>query len=505
MPVFVGCDLGTMGSKAAVVGDDGTFLGQAFEEISLHRPAAGMVEQDLLEIEASAHRVIRKALALAGSPATVAGVALSSQMSGIGTIDAHFRPATRYDSWLDTRCEPYIALLSDVADRVTELSGCPPTYSHGPKILYWREEHPETWGTIARFVAPSGFVAGRLAELSVEEAYLDRTFLHFTNLADTEAGTWSAELIAALKVDERVLPRLVDPTDVIGQVGRDGSAATGLPIGTPIAAGAGDTAAAALGAGAVVPRRAFDAAGTASVLGICLDEFRADRERRVLMASRGIVPGTYLSLAFVNGGGLALRWFRDEVATDLAGRPDAYEALDLLAATVAPGAEGLLWFPHLQGRVLPPQPHARGAWVGLTSRHGRGHLVRAILEGIAFEYALWADVAIGPAGELLEARAIGGGASSALWNQIKADVLGIPWVPTVNQECGVLGDALVAAAATGYIGDLRAAADAWQRTGPAYMPNPHHHARYRTLGRAYRALSDALIPVFDELEAARDA
>jgi xylulokinase len=501
--VFVGCDLGTMGSKAAVVADDGTILGEAFEEVPLHRPGSGLVEQDLLEIEASAHRVIREALNRAGQPAKVAGLAVSSQMSGIGTIDEAFEPATRYDSWLDTRCEPYIARMAEHADRVTELSGCPPTYSHGPKILYWREEHPETWRRIARFLPPSSFVAGRLAGLRAQDAYLDRTYLHFTNLADTAAGEWSPELLDAFDLDDRVLPRLVDPTEVIGEVSRHGAEATGLPVGTPIAAGAGDTTASSLGAGVVVPGRAFDAAGTASVLAFCLDEFRPDRGHRTLMASRGIAPGTFISLAFINGGGLALRWFRDEIAADLAGREDAYALMDRLADEVDVGSEGLLWFPHLQGRVLPPQPHARGAWVGLTSRHARGHLVRSILEGIAYEYAIWADLATTSSTELTEARALGGGAASGVWNGIKADVLGIPWVPMTQQECGVLGDALIAAAATGYVGDLVAATDAWQCTGTPLLPTAENHERYVRLTAAYRTLSDALPPVFDALEQAR--
>jgi xylulokinase len=150
----------------------------------------------------------------------------------------------------------------------------------------------------------------------------------------------------------------------------------------------------------------------------------------------------------------------------------------------------------VQGGVLPPNPHARGAWVGLTSAHTRGHLFRAILEGIAFEYARWA--ALAPV-ELGEARALGGGAGSALWNQIKADVLGIDWVPMVRQECGVLGDALIAAAATGHVDDLAASATQWQETAEPVRPDPERQRTYARLADAYRRLGEQLHPVFEQL------
>jgi len=501
MSVYVGCDLGTMGSKAAVVDEDGTILGEAYEEVPLEHPRTGWVEQDPLLIEESAHRVIARALAASGRAGDVAAVAFSGQMSGIGTIDEHFAPVTHYDSWLDTRCEPYIEQMSAAADRVVELSGCPPTYSHGPKILWWRHERPDTYARIRRFVPIGSFVAARAAGLSVADAFVDHTYLHFSNLADTQAGTWSAELLETFDVDPDVLPRVVAPTDVVGTVTREMAASSGLPVGTPVAAGAGDTTAASLGAGAVRPGRAFDAAGTASVLAICLDGFHPDLASHTLMASRGIVPGTFINLAFINGGGLALRWFRDEIAC--LADADAYRRLDALAAEVAEGSEGVLWYPHLQGRVLPPSPHARGAWVGLTSRHSHGHLYRALLEGIAFEYAEWVRLAsVAGGGVVTEARALGGGAASPLWNQIKADVLGIDWVPTVVQECGVLGDALVAAAAVGHVTDMAATIEAWQGTREPVHPRPEAHERYQRLQSVHHAMADALLPVFDQLEEA---
>jgi xylulokinase len=500
MPVFVGCDLGTMGTKAAVVDLDGRICGDAYEEVPLRTPRPGWVEQDLGEIEVSAHRTIRAALAASGRAADVAGVAFSGQMSGIGAIDEGFRPATRFDSWLDTRCEPYITAMNEHAARVVELSGCPPTYSHGPKILWWRRERPEDYRRIARFLVPGAFVAGRLCGLPARDAFIDRTYLHFSNLSDTERAAWSPELLEAFGLEERVLPRIVDPLAAVGAVSRAGEAATGLPAGTPVAAGAGDQTAASLGAGVVDPGQAFDSAGTASVFAMCADAFAPDTAHRTLMATHSVIRGVWIALAFINGGGLALRWFRDHVATSMAGDPDAYQRLDGLAAAVEPGSGGLLWLPHIQGRVLPPQPAVRGGWVGLTSGHGHGHLFRAILEGIAYEYAEWARLAAGAAGaDLREARVLGGGARSRLWNQIKADVLGIDWVPTVRQECGVLGDALIAAAATGYADDLAATAKAWQQTEEPVRPDPVRHRRYQELLVAHRELGERVVPVFERL------
>lgn len=503
MAVFVGCDLGTMGTKAAVVDEQGRMLGEAFEEVSLRSPRPGWVEQELEEIEVSAQRTIRAALEAAGDPRPVAGVAFSGQMSGIGAVDQDFRPVGPFDSWLDTRCEPYIWGLAEHAERVTRLSGCPPTYSHGPKILQWRKERPEQYRRVARFVVPGAYVAGRLCGLPASRAFVDRTYIHFSNLSDTERGAWSAELLEAFGLAEELLPEIVDPLDVVGEVDGRGEAATGLPAGTPVAAGAGDQAAASLGAGVVEPGQVFDSSGTASVLALCVDRFSPDVEHKVFMATHSVIAGTYIALAFINGGGLALRWFRDEVARLGPGEPDAFRRLDELAAAVEPGSGGLLWFPHFQGRVLPPQPSARGGWLGLTAGHGLGHMFRAILEGIAYEYAEWVRLmGARTEVELREARVLGGGARSRLWNQIKADVVGIDWLPVLRQECGVLGDALIAAAATHHVPDLAAAARAWQQTGTPVHPDSQRRGRYGRLLEAYRQLAAATGPVFERLRAA---
>lgn len=499
MVAFVGCDLGTMGTKAAVVSLDGQILGQAFEEVPVHAPHPGVVEQNLDEIEASAHRTIRTALNAAGD-LEIGGIAFSGQMSGIGTIDDRFAPATHFDSWLDSRCAPYIEEMGRIGRRVTELSGCPPTYSHGPKILWWKHERPDDFGRVRKFLVPGAYVASRMAGLGVDETFIDRTYLHFTNLADTKQAKWAEELLTGSGVDAGLLPRIVDPLDVVGEVTPDASRATGLPAGTPVVAGAGDQAAAALGAGVVAPGEAFDSSGTACVFALCLDDYAPDVEGQTFMATHSVIPGTFMSVAFINGGGLALRWFRDEVA-GMTG-PNAYERLHRLAAEVEPGSGGLLWYPHFQGKVLPPDPTARGGWLGLTGGHRRGHMFRAILEGIAYQYAEWARLMAGSGRTApKQTRALGGGARSDVWNQIKADILGIEWVPTTREECGVLGDALIAAVGTGHLprSELADTARHWQPPGSPVTPDPLRHAEYALFQEAFAGMSEATAPVFARL------
>ena len=500
MVAFVGCDLGTMGTKAAVVSLDGHILGQAFEEVPLHTPRPGVVEQSLDEIEGSANRTIRAALNQAGE-IEIGGIAFSGQMSGIGAIDENFTPAAHFDSWLDSRCAPYILEMSKEDRRVTELSGCPPTYSHGPKILWWKHERPRDFERIRKFLVPASYVAGRLSGMKIEDAFIDRTYLHFTNLADTRGAVWSKELVGRFGVDQSLLPRIVDPFEVVGAVGAEAAQLTGLAAGIPIVAGAGDQAAAALGAGVVDPGQAFDSSGTACVFALCLDAYAPDVANRTFMAAHSVIAGTFLSVAFINGGGLALRWFRDEVA-GLSEIPDAYETLHRLAREVEMGSGGLLWYPHFQGRVLPPDPNARGGWMGLTGGHQLSHMFRAILEGVAYQYAEWAGL-MSKAGGMApsQARALGGGSRSSLWNQIKADVLGIEWVPTTREDCGVLGDALIAAVGTGHlnVSDLAETAQRWQPTGESIRPDPERHTRYRKYVEAFRELAEMSGSVFGRL------
>jgi xylulokinase len=328
--------------------------------------------------------------------------------------------------------------------------------------------------------------------LRADDAFIDHTFLHFTGVADAEKGAWSADLTGRLGIDPDRLPKIVAPWQVVGEAAPERAREFGLTPGTPVAAGAGDTAASALGAGIVAPGMLFDVAGTASVLAACTDRYVADVENRVLLIMRSIVPGLWHPLAYIGGGGLALRWFRDNfvgIPEGEAEREAVYEALAEEAERVPPGAEGLFFSPHLGGRICPADPGRRGAWHGFSWGHTRAHFFRSVLESVAYEYASYLAIldALVPGLARVEARGAGGGAKSVVWNQIKADVLGVRYRRLDRPDIATWGAALVAGHAVGLIPDM---AEAARRTSEPHTPAVEPHAE---ITRMYRPIVERYV------------
>ena len=217
---LIGVDLGTSSTKAALYKQDGTLVVQYTEDVPLYTPKPGVVEQENDDFYRTAAVTVKKCIHESGvDPRDVAAIAFDSQMAGVGSVGEDFNPVTRFDSWLDMRCQPYIEYLDrEHGDRVTRLTGCPPTCDHGPKIMWWKEEEPATYQRIARFVMPAGYVAGKMVGLRGEEAFIDYTFIHFSGLSDAQRGQWSGELCETLGVELNKLPRIVEPWHIVGEV-----------------------------------------------------------------------------------------------------------------------------------------------------------------------------------------------------------------------------------------------------------------------------------------------
>ncbi len=502
---LIGIDIGTQGTKTSLFSIDGRCIADAFEQSNLISPSPGAVEQDPDEIYGSVLRTVEAVMQSSGAdPAGVLGIGMDGQMAGIMGIDGDWNAVTPYDSWLDTRCEKYIRLIkSEAEDLAVSITGCPVTYAHGPKVLWWKHERPEAYARISKFIMPSTYAAGRLAGLKAPQAYIDYTHLHFSGFGDVEGKRWSGELLDRFGVDGGKMPEVVEPTRVIGGLTRGAASQCGLLEGTPVVAGCGDSAATSLGAGVTRKGICFDVAGTASIFSCCVDSFNPDVKNKTLLYARSVIPGLWIPMAYINGGGLCIRWFRE----NLTGREKlmSYRELDEEASGLPAGSGGLIFLPHFGGRVCPNNPDVRGTWVGLNWSHGRGHMYRAILEGIAYEYAVYLKILRELAGEvpISEVLATGGGARSRVFNSIKADVLGVPYTTMSDSDTATFGSAVIAGYGTKVYNDFDQALK--QRNSELDRISVHEgrHAEYGRYTEIYAKLFSELGDTFRTLNEMR--
>ena len=484
----LGIDLGTSVVKAGIYTVDGVIHASGSCPLTLTQSGPGRAEQDLDEFYRAAAAATRSCLAGGFAPERIAAIAMAGQMAGIGIVDRQHRPLAAFDSWLDTRCGDVVdELSSTLGERIGAVAGCAPTISIGPKMLWWRRHRREVCADAASFVTAAGYVAGRASAMTGRSAFIDPSYLHFTSVADVGRAAWDESLVDAVGVDPELLPRIVESAEVVGTLSEEAAADFGLCPGVSVAAGCGDTAASALGAGVAQAGQAFDIAGTAAVFGLCLPVFAPDPAARTLMTMRAALPGRWYSLAYVGGAGQLVEWVCREVLGHSFAGPKAYADLATAASTVPPGSGGVMLSPHFSGRVAPASPSMRGSIVGLSAVTGRAHLARAALESIAFEYRHYADIAraIAPSYALTEVIGTGGGSRLDVWNQIKADVLATPYRPVVGAEAGTRGAAVVAMVAIG----LKPPPVEPSAYGPVAHPDPATARAYEAVVGSYQRWS----------------
>lgn len=488
--LVIGVDIGTQGTKAALFDAAGRVLARAMQPSRLRQPAPGVVEEDPERQVDSVCNTIRQCVRLARvSAGSVAAIGIAGQMAGIIGIDKSGLAITPYDSWLDRRCAEQMRRMNDAAgDEVLRKAGCAPSFNHGPKILWWMHERPRAFRRIRSFVQPGGYAAMRLCGLSAAGAFIDTTYLHFSGFADNARRRWDEGLCRAFGLDRSLLPRIVEPTEIIGEIAPAMARRCGLRGAVCVVAGCGDTAASFLSCGATREGICVDVAGTASVFAATTTSFRADRKHRVIGCGRSATPGLWHPCAYVNGGGMNLEWFRKRVSKT------SFETLNRQAGALPWREDDPLFVPHMEGRSCPGQPALRGAWVNLSWTHTRAHLYRAILESVALEYGLYRDIVLKLNRDLRirEIRITGGGEKSGLWNHIKATVLDAPLVRIAGGEGTPMGAAIVAAVGVGLAASVRAAADVRVRTGRRTVGDKSARAFARRRLDRYRRLIDLL-------------
>ena len=412
-------------------------------------------------------------------------------MHGAVMLDEQDRVVRPALIWCDVRTDKQCEELTEKigADRLIQLT-CNPALPNFTltKFLWVREHEPENWKRVRSVMLPKDYVRFRMTG----ERAIDVADASGTLLLDVAHRRWSSEMLEATQIDERILPKVYESQEVCGKISAEGAAATGLKPGTPVVAGAGDQAAGATGMGIVVPGAVSATIGTSGVVFAATDRPALDPKGRLHTFCHAI-PGRWHVMGVTQAAGLSLRWFRDNLGSE---RGSTNVSLRK-HRKVAPGADGLLWTPYLMGERTPHlDGQARAALVGLTASHTRGHIVRAILEGVAFSlrdsFTIFEEMNV----PVRSIRLGGGGARSNLWRQIQADVYGHEVEIVEAEEGAAYGAAILAGVGAALWPSVDAACDAVIRVTQRVAVKPNVVSKMNESYAAFRRVYPATRSVF---------
>ena len=502
MDYVLGCDIGSQGVKVVLVSAEGRLAGEAGAPYAIEYPYPTWAEQPAGRwIEALKQSIARLIHETGVSPAQIKALGLDAQVDGLVPVDVAGKPVRSAIIWMDRRAVSQVETVQRACSpqQVFRISGLNlDPYHVAPKIMWFKENQPELYEKSRYFLLPGSYVAYYLTgEMGVD--YSNASSMLLLDVASKE---WSDELCEVFQIPKDRLPPVYPANRILGTLTGTAAGELGLLPETRVTVGCGDEHAACLGAGVIVPGLVCDIAGTAEPV--------AAASARLYFDETGLVethchadPDLWLleNPGFVSGANY--RWFRDqfggsEVSAALERNVNPYELLNSLAEKVPPGSDGLIMLPCLMGAVTPTwNSAARGTFLGFTLTHTREHYVRAVLEASAYALRDITDQMQHMGLELREIRAVGGGARSPLWRQIKADVTGLPVVKMETVETTALGAALLALDGAGMVGSLAQAVQAAVKTVETREPNPVSQARYQDYYQVYRKAYFALLPVFE--------
>jgi len=484
---WMGIDVGTGGTRALLVDAQGAVKG-AFtaphEDMRMDQPL--WAEQRPENWWDAAQIAIRGVFAETGvTGSEVTGIGLSGQMHGLTLLDASdhiVRPAL---IWCDQRSQPQVDYVNRTAGAAFVLEQTANPMLTGftlPKLLWVRDHEPEQYAKIRKVLLPKDYLRFELTG----EYVSDVSDASGTGVFDVVNRKWAFPLADKLGVDRSLWPAICESSDISGRVTAKAAALTGLAEGTPVAGGAGDQAASAAGNGIVEPGIVSCTIGTSGVVFAHLEKPEYDAKGRVHTFCHS-VRNKWHVMGVTQGAGLSLQWFRNTIAPGA-----SYDALTAEAAQSPAGAQGLYWLPYLMGERTPHlDAEARGGWIGLTAKHSRADMIRAVLEGVAYSQMDCLEIIDNMGVKVKTVRLSGGGAKSPFWRQMFANVFGKQVVTLESQEGSAYGAALLGMVATGAFATLEQACAATIRQIDVVEPNADAH-QYKTGHKTYQALYPAL-------------
>ena len=487
--LLLGIDIGTSACKIAVFNEGGQVFAQSTQPYPVYYPRPEWAEQDADEWWAAVCTGLRDVLSRPEINASdICCIGIDGQSWSAIPVDKDGKTLARTPIWMDTRAREICSRVKERLgeDTVFDIAGNDflPSYT-APKILWFQEEQPELFARTAKFLQSNSYIAYKLTGIlsqDVSQLY----GLQFYSLHNMQ---YDAALAAELGISPALIPDIYPCDQIIGRVTKEASALTGLKEGTPVVAGGLDAACGTLGAGVCRPGETQEQGGTAGGMSICTDSAFAHKK---LILSPHVVPGLFLLQGGTVGGGGALKWFRQELGNGM-----SFDELTAEAAKVPAGSEGVVFLPYMAGERSPIwNPDAKGVFYGLDYSKTRGHMIRAVLEGVAFalEHNLRAAAEAGA--EVGVLNAMGGSSNSALWMQIKADVTGKTIQVPASDTAATLGAAIVAGVGCGVYSSYQEAVDKTITIKKTYTPDAVSHSIYQHCFELYLELYEDLKNTF---------
>jgi xylulokinase len=489
---WLGIDVGTGGTRALLVDENGEVRAgftAPHEDMKMERPL--WAEQQPENWWKAAQAAIQGVLAAAKTTgAEVKAIGLTGQMHGLTLLDADNHVVRPAIIWCDQRSQPQVDWINRTAGAENVLAWTANPVVTGftlPKLLWVRDHEPHHFARVKKVLLPKDYLRFQLTgEYATEVSDASGT-----GVFDVVLRRWSKPFLDKLGLDAALLPRVYESTEVTGVVSKAAAAATGLQAGTPVVGGAGDQAASAVGNGIVQSGVASCTLGTSGVVFAQLERAVYDAKGRVHTFCHA-VPGKWHVMGVTQGAGLSLHWFRHQLASGL-----SYDQIMAEAAKSPAGAQGLYWLPYLMGERTPHlDAMARGGWIGLTAKHTRADMIRALVEGVSYSQKDCLVIIEELGVDINTVRVSGGGARSALWRQLLADVFERKVASLATQEGSAYGAALLALAGSGAYASVPEVCAKVIRETESLIPNAHDSSVYRRHYEVFRQLYPALKPLF---------
>lgn len=506
MSYLLGIDIGTSGTKTVLFDENGNSVASALEEYPLYQPNIGWAEQDPEDWWKATCLSIKAVLAKSGvNPSDVKGIGLSGQMHGAVLLDKDYNVLRRAIIWCDQRsfaeCEQITSLVGK--ERLIEITANPAlTGFTASKIMWIKNNEPQIFEKAKKILLPKDYIRFRLTgEFATEVS--DASGMQ---LMDIPGRKWSNEVLDKLGIDKSLLGELYESQEISGRVCREASLLTGLKEGTPVAGGAGDQAAGAVGNGIVKPGVISSTIGTSGVVFAYSERVSIDPKGRVHTFCHA-VPNTWHIMGVTQAAGLSLKWFRDNFCieekrvADLM-KVDPYVLMDQEASKADAGCGGLIYLPYLMGERTPHlDPYAKGVFFGLSAKHEKQDMLRAIMEGVVYSLKDCLEIIKDMGVAINEIRASGGGGRSRLWKQMQADVFGTS-ITTINVSEGpALGVALLAGVGVGIYKSVPEACDAVIKVKEVQEPDMKLNEKYARIYKIYGQIYNSLKKDFRDLAA----